>query len=137
MPEQPSPESRALGQAANLLRTSISPDDIVALLFDKQLLTRDDRDLANARHLIPSKQMDEVYSALERRVRVSPEAFHKFVRILIGVPALNDVAKQLYDLYLKERGTRQEYTAQFEATSCPFYYINTHLYYPATYPLLF
>ena len=61
--------------------------------------------------------MDEVYLALERRVRVSSKAFHKFVRILIGVPALNDVAKQLYDLYLKERGTRQEYAAQFEATS--------------------
>ena len=38
---QASPEYRALGQASNLLRTSINPDDIVALLFDNQLLTRD------------------------------------------------------------------------------------------------
>ena len=113
MSEQPSPESRALGQAANHLRKGINPNDIVAVLFDNKLLTEDDRDLANARHLIPSKQMDEVYSALEMRVGVSPEAFHKFVRILIGVPALKPVAKQLYDLYLKEGGTRQEYAAHF------------------------
>ena len=116
---QASPEYRALGQASNLLRTSINPDDIVALLFDNQLLTRDERHLANARHLIPQQRMGEVYSALERRVGISPEPFHKFVRILIGVPALKPVAKQLYDLYLKEGGTRQEYAAQFEAPVQP------------------
>ena len=114
---QASPENRALGQASNLLRTTINPDDIVALLFDNQLLTRDERDLANARHLILQQRMEKVYSALERRVGVSPEPFHKFVRILlIGVPVLKPVAEQLYDLYLKEGGTRQEYAAQFEAT---------------------
>ena len=116
---QASPEYRALGQASNLLRTSINPDDIVALLFDNQLLTRDDRNLANARHLIPQQRMGEVYSALERRVGVLPEPFHKFVRILISVPALKPVAKQLYDLYLKEGGTRQEYAVQFEAPVQP------------------
>ena len=63
--------------------------------------------------------MREVYLALERRVRVSSKAFHKFVRILIGVPALEPVAKQLYDLYLKEGGTRQEYAAQFKPTVQP------------------
>ena len=58
--------------------------------------------------------MREVYSALKRRVGLSPEAFHKFVCILIGVSALKPVAKKLYDLYLEEGGTRQEYAAQFE-----------------------
>ena len=119
LPEQASPESRTLGQATNLLRKSISPNDIVAVLFDTKLLTEDDRDLANASHLTPRERMDEVYLALERRVRVLPEPFHKFVRILIGVPALKPVAKQLYDLYLKEGGTRQEYAAQLEATVQP------------------
>ena len=118
MTMQASPEIGALGQASNLLRTTINPDDIVALLFDNQLLTRDERDLANSRH--PQQRMEKVYSALERRVGVSPEPFHKFVRILlIGVPALKPVAKQLYDLYLKEGGTRQEYAAQFEAPVQP------------------
>ena len=119
MTMQASPEYRALGQASNLLRTSINPDDIVALLFDNQLLTRDERDLANSRHLIPQQRMEKVYSALERRVGVSPEPFHKFVRILIGVSGLEPVAKQLYDLYLKEGGTRQEYAALFEAPVQP------------------
>ena len=114
-----SSEYRALGRAAHLLRTSINPDDIVALLFDNQLLTRYERDLANTRHLIPQKRMGEVYSALERRAGVSPEPFHKFVRILIGVSGLEPVAKQLYNIYLKEGGTRQEYAAQFEAPVQP------------------
>ena len=104
-----SPESRALGRAADLIVNSIDPNDIVAVLFDNKLLTEDERDLANASHLILQQRMGEVYSALERRVRVSPEAFHKIVRILIGVPALKPVAKQMYDLYLQEGGTRQEY----------------------------
>ena len=111
-----SPESRALGQAADLLRKWINPDDIAAVLFDNHLLTKDEHDSANASHLIPQQRMREVYSALIKRVGVSPEPFHKFVRILIGVPALKPVAKQLYDLYLKEGGTRQEYAAQFEPT---------------------
>ena len=116
VPEQASsPEYRALGQASNLIVNSIDPNDIVALLFDNQLLTRYERDLANTRHLIPQQRMGKVYSALEKRVRVSSKAFHKFVPILIGMPAYKPVAKQLYDLYLKEGGTRQEYAAQFEA----------------------
>ena len=116
---QASPESLALGQAADLLKKSINPSDIVEVLFDNHLLTEDEHDSANAIHLIPQKRMLEVYSALKKRVWVSPEAFHKFVRILIGVPALKPVAKQLYNLYLKEGGTRQEYAAHFEATVQP------------------
>ena len=43
---QDSPEYRALGQAADLLRRSINPDDIVAVLFDNHLLTEDEHDSA-------------------------------------------------------------------------------------------
>ena len=117
MPEQAaSPECRALRKSGALLRNNVNPDDIVTLLYDEELLTDGERDSANNDQLIATKRM-KVYSALERRVRVSPEAFHKLVRILISVSALKPVAKQLYDLYLKEGGTRQEYAAQFEATS--------------------
>ena len=116
---QASPEYRALRKSGALLRNNVNPDDIVTLLFDEELLTDGERDSANNDQLIATKRMEKVYSALERRVRVLPEPFHKFVRILIGVPALKPVAKQLYDLYLKEGGTRQEYAAQFEPTVQP------------------
>ena len=119
VPEQASLEFRALGQAATLLINSVNPDDIVFLLHDKDLLTEGERDSANNVQLIATKRMEEVYLALERRLRVLPEPFHKFVRILIGVPALKPVAKQLHDLYLQEGGTRQEYAAQFEAPVQP------------------
>ena len=114
-----SPECRALRKSAALLRNNVNPDDIVTLLYDEELLTDGERDSANNDQLIATKRMEKVYSALERRVRVLPEPFHKFVRILIGVPALKPVAKQLHDLYLKEGGTRQEYAAQLEATVQP------------------
>ena len=117
MPEQPSLESRALGQAATLLINSVNPDDIVSLLYDEALLTDGESDSANNDQQIATKRMREVYSALKRHVRVSPEAFHKLVCILIGVPALKPVAKQLYNLYLEKGGNRQEYAAQFEPTS--------------------
>ena len=114
-----SPESRALKKSATLLKNSIDPDDIVFLLHDKDLLTEGERNSANNVQLIATKRMEKVYLALERRMWVSSEAFHKFVRILIGLPALKPVATQLYDLYLKEGGTRQEYAAQFEAPVQP------------------
>ena len=119
MPERASLESHALRKSAALLRNNVNPDDIISLLYDEELLTDGERDSANNVQLIATKRMEEVYSALERRVRVSPEAFHKFVRILIGVPALKPVAKQLHDLYLQEGGTRQECAAQFEAPVQP------------------
>ena len=114
-----SPESRALKKSATLLKNSIDPDDIVFLLHDKDLLTEGERNSANNVQLIATKRMEKVYLALERRMWGSSEAFHKFVRILISVPALKPLAKQLYDLYLKEGGTREEYAAQFEAPVQP------------------
>ena len=117
MPEHPSLECRALGQAATLLINSVNPDDIVSLLYDKELLTVGERNSANNVQLIATKRMEEVYLALERRMWGSSEAFHKFVCILISVPALKPVAEQLYSLYLTEGGNRQEYAAQFEPTS--------------------
>ena len=80
-----SPESHTLRKSAALLKNSINPDDIVFLLYDKELLTEGERNSANNVQLIATKRMREVYSALKRHVRVSPEAFHKFVRILISV----------------------------------------------------
>ena len=114
-----SPESQALRGCTTLLRTGVDPGNIISSLYDSDLLTPEERDQANAPNLIPTQRMDVVCSALERRVRVRLEAFHKFVKILLSEPALEPVAKDLYDLYLEKGGTRQEYAAQFEAPVQP------------------
>ena len=74
-----SPECRALRRGSSLLKNGINPDDIVS---DKKLLTPEERYQANASHLTPSKRMEEVHTALERRVSVTSEAFHTFSRAL-------------------------------------------------------
>ena len=91
-----SPECRALRRGSSLLKNGINPDDIVS---DKKLLTPEERYQANASHLTPSKRMEEVHTALERRVSVTSEAFHTFLDILKGVTALGPVAEKLYKFF--------------------------------------
>ena len=101
-----SPEYRALRRGSSLLKSGINPDDIVSLLSDHDLLTPDERCRANATNLTAPKRMEEVHSALERRVIVRWETFHTILAILKSVPALGPVAEELHELYKKEGGTR-------------------------------
>ena len=100
-----SPECRALRRGSSLLKNGINPDDIVSRLSDHKLLTPEERYQANASHLTPSKRMEEVHTALERRVNVTSKAFHTFLDILKGVPALGPVAEKLYKFFLEEGET--------------------------------
>ena len=100
-----SPEYRALRRGSSLLKIGINPDDIVSRLSDHDLLTPDERCRANATNLTAPKRMEEVHSALERRVSVRFEAFHTILAILKSVPALGPVAEELHKLYKKEGGT--------------------------------
>ena len=98
-------EYKALRKGATILKGCVSPDDIVTPLFDKELLTPQERSRANAGHLTLDQRMEEVYLALERRVTVKPAAFHTIIDILKNEPALAPVAEKLKKLWIAEHPT--------------------------------
>ena len=63
-------EYKALRKSASLLKNGVSPDAIVSLLYEHELLTPDERSRANASHLTEEKRMEQVHLVLERRVKV-------------------------------------------------------------------
>ena len=90
-------EYKALRRGASLLKDGVCPDDIVTPLYNNDLLTPDERSRANTSHHTASQRMEEVYSALERRVKVEPRAFHLLLDILKNVSALVPVAEKLHE----------------------------------------
>ena len=90
-----SSEYKALRKGASILKDCVSPDDVVTPLYHNDLLTPDERSRANGAHLTQPQRMEEVYLALERRVKIKPAAFHKLIRILQKVSALRPVAMKL------------------------------------------
>ena len=98
-------EYKALRKGATILKGCVSPDDIVTPLFDKELLTPQERDRANATHLTPNQRMEEVYLALERRVKVEPAAFWTIIDILEEESALAPVAEKLKKLCIAKHPT--------------------------------
>ena len=98
-------EYKALRKGATILKGCVSPEDIITPLFDKELLTPQERDRANAGHLTPNQRREEVYLALERRVTVKPAAFRTIIDILKNEPALAPVAEKLKKLWIAEHPT--------------------------------
>ena len=95
-------EYRALRRGASLLKDGVCPDDIVTPLYNNDLLTPDERSRANASHYTASQRMEEIYSALERRVKVERRAFHLLLDILKNVSALVPVAEKLREFWMTE-----------------------------------
>ena len=91
-------------KGATILKDCVSPDDIITPLYDKGLLTPQERSLANA-GLTPNKRMEEVYVALERRVKVEPAAFWTIIDILEEESALAPVAEKLKKLCIPKHPT--------------------------------
>ena len=97
-------EYDALRKGFTLLKTGVSPGDIVSPLYDGKLLTPDERSKANASHLTPPQRMEEVCSALERRIKVEPTSFHKLITILKSVSGLEPLAEKLDGIYVDLSG---------------------------------
>ena len=96
-------EYKVLRKGATILKDCVSPDDIVTPLFNKDLLTPQERSGANAGHLTPTQRMEKVHLALERRVKVEPTAFWTIIDVLENEPALAPVAEKLRKLWITER----------------------------------
>ena len=84
----PSREDRALRKSVAKFKTGVDPNFIVARLYEKLLLTKEERNSANQKTLTDDERLDAVWKALERRVAVDPSDFHLVVGILHNEPAM-------------------------------------------------
>lgn len=90
-----SEESKALRQSCAVFKKCIDPANIVNVLYSSLLLTPEERSKAIQKTLNDGEKLDEIFSAMERRVSADPKKFHDLVRVLEVEPAMASVAKEM------------------------------------------
>ena len=88
-------EARALRRSYAVFKSGVDPDTLVTTLYSKFLLTPDERAAALNKHRTPGERLDGLFTSLERRVSVDPQAFQQLLDALLSEPALASVANKI------------------------------------------
>ena len=90
-----SAEARALRRSNAVFKGGVDPENLVTVLYGNFLLTPDEREKVTHKTLTAGQQLEEMFTALERRVAVDPHALQKLLDALNTEPALVPVANQI------------------------------------------
>ena len=88
-------EARALQRSNAVFKSGVDPDTLVTTLYSKLLLTHDEREAALNKQRTPGERLDELFTSMERRVSVDPQAFQQLLDALRSEPALASVASKI------------------------------------------
>ena len=88
-------ESIALRKSNTVFKRAVDPDNLITVLYSNLLLTHEEKLNATQRTLTDDQKLEEVFTAMERRVSVTPGAFHKLVEVLRDEPALKAVGDKI------------------------------------------
>jgi predicted DNA-binding ArsR family transcriptional regulator len=100
-----SAEARALRKSNAVFKSGVDPENLVTVLYSNFLLTLDEREKATHKQFTAGQQLEEMFTALERRVAVDPHVLQKLLDALNTEPALVPVAKKIQEIYDEEKGT--------------------------------
>lgn len=78
-----------------IFQDGVDPDNLVTVLYSKLLLTREERQRATQRTATDSQKLQEILTALERRISTDPNNFHVILQALTAEPALKAVGDQI------------------------------------------
>ena len=90
-----SAESKALRRSHKLFKQGVDPNHITTVLYSKLLLTREEHERAINIRATDSEKVDEILTALERRVSVNPSVLLVIVQALMAEPALRTVGQRI------------------------------------------
>ena len=91
---------RALRRSNVIFTRGLDPENLVRVLYSQGLLTPEERDNATKQTSTTCQRLDEIFKAVERRVRVNPQCFKTLLLALSEEPAAEDVAKKMKGKYL-------------------------------------
>ena len=90
-----SAEARALRRSNAVFKGGVDPENLVTVLYSNFWLTPDEREKVMHKTLTAGQQLEEMFTALERRVAVDPLVLQKLLDALNTEPALVHVANQI------------------------------------------
>ncbi|CAI8029525.1 hypothetical protein GBAR_LOCUS16769 [Geodia barretti] len=98
-----SAEARALRRSNAVFKGGVDPENLVTVLYGNFLLTPDEREKVTHKTLTAGQQLEEMFTALERRVAVDPHVLQKLLDALNTEPALVPVANQIQEITTKRK----------------------------------
>ena len=90
-----SAESRALRKSNAVFKKGVDPDNLVTVLYSNLLLTSEEKSKATQRTLTDDQKLEEMFTALERRVSVKPTDLKTLIQSLRDEPAMVAVAGKI------------------------------------------
>ena len=94
-----SAESKALRKSYEYFMKGADPSSLVAPLYSEDLLTEEEKARALLDTQTSSKRLDEIFSALTRRVTVEPKQFLLIIQTLNNVPALKAMGEKMQSIF--------------------------------------
>lgn len=78
-----------------MFKRGVDPDNLVTVLYSSFLLSHDEKSKATQKTLTDEQKLEEMFTALERRVSTTPGDFHKLVKALRDEPAMKAVGDRI------------------------------------------
>ena len=94
-----SAEFKALRKSYEEFMKGADPSSLVAPLYSKDLLTDEEKARALLDTQTNDKRLNEIFSALTRRVRVEPKKFWLIVQTLKNVAALKAMGEKMQGIF--------------------------------------
>ena len=88
-------EAIALRKSNSVFKKGVDPDNLITVLYSNLLLTPEKKSKATQWTLTDEQKLWEVFTAMERRVSVTSDDFHKLADALRDEPALKPVGDKI------------------------------------------
>ena len=88
-------EYRALRKSHSFFINTGDPGCIAPGLYIQNLLTKSEMEKSRQQSLTNREKLNELYTAVERRVCAEPEKFYKLLEVFEEEPAMSDIAERM------------------------------------------